>query len=349
MAGRQDICGWCNTEILIPQTGIRFTKLSLLVVIGSLVLGAVVALTMVPPERALDPAPDTVADAFPAEDSEDHAPMEIPPAEDGPEDEATLADRRASDILEENVGMIIVYGRYTFYFEQGEPFEIDLVAGTASCFAVSKDGLLVTNRHVTAAREDLPKTWVIGDTRGTLDFVRIMACFGPDVDKDHYECRILHESSEESRDVAILRIDREFKHPLGFAEPKDRGQTVVAAGYPGVVAELLNLLDENAIAAAIRKRFQTGESLRYHHIYTASAFHVSLTRGIISAFHDIQGVEMIQTDAAVQKGNSGGPLLDEEFKVLGILTFAVPSIESYNFAVSQSEILTELEPYLREP
>ena len=46
----------------------------------------------------------------------------------------------------------------------------------------------------------------------------------------------------------------------------------------------------------------------------------SVTKGIVSALREIEGEQVIQTDATVNIGNSGGPLLDEAGRVSGIVT-----------------------------
>lgn len=47
-------------------------------------------------------------------------------------------------------------------------------------------------------------------------------------------------------------------------------------------------------------------------------FQNTLTRGIVSANRTYEGLTFIQSDVAVDHGNSGGPLLDEQGRVLGI-------------------------------
>jgi len=47
---------------------------------------------------------------------------------------------------------------------------------------------------------------------------------------------------------------------------------------------------------------------------------------------------VIQTDTSVNPGNSGGPLITDQGKVVGINTFSEPDTEGLNFAVSVDEI-----------
>ena len=61
----------------------------------------------------------------------------------------------------------------------------------------------------------------------------------------------------------------------------------------------------------------------------------TVTRGIVSALRDAGGVTLIQTDAAVNPGNSGGPLVDRQGFVLGVTTMKlIGQAESLGFAVA---------------
>lgn len=61
----------------------------------------------------------------------------------------------------------------------------------------------------------------------------------------------------------------------------------------------------------------------------------TLTAGIISAIRDSQDgtFKVIQTDAASNPGNSGGPLLNLSGQVVGILDYKFKGSESLNFAI----------------
>jgi hypothetical protein len=70
----------------------------------------------------------------------------------------------------------------------------------------------------------------------------------------------------------------------------------------------------------------------------------SLTRGIISGVRSIEGVRLIQTDASVSPGNSGGPLVDSQARVLGIVSrkLAGQAVEGVGFAVPIADALAAL-------
>jgi len=61
----------------------------------------------------------------------------------------------------------------------------------------------------------------------------------------------------------------------------------------------------------------------------------TVTSGIVSALRDVTGggSKLIQTDAATNPGNSGGPLVNGRGQVIGVITFKLSESEGLNFAV----------------
>ncbi|MHC4218884.1 MAG: S1C family serine protease [Planctomycetota bacterium] len=60
----------------------------------------------------------------------------------------------------------------------------------------------------------------------------------------------------------------------------------------------------------------------------------SLSQGVISTTHrSFDGLTYIQTDAAVNPGNSGGPLFNTRGEVVGITNMGIPFGEGLNFAI----------------
>jgi serine protease Do len=78
---------------------------------------------------------------------------------------------------------------------------------------------------------------------------------------------------------------------------------------------------------------------------------LSVTSGIVSKLHVTEGTQedLIQTSAAVNPGNSGGPLLNREGGVVGIITFkrTGTAIEGTAYAIS-SNIANEIVPKLTQ-
>lgn len=60
----------------------------------------------------------------------------------------------------------------------------------------------------------------------------------------------------------------------------------------------------------------------------------SVSRGIVSGLRNSGGVTLVQSDAAANPGNSGGPMLDRDGRVVGILTAGYKGQQGLNFAVS---------------
>ena len=114
-------------------------------------------------------------------------------------------------------------------------------------------------------------------------------------------------------DVALLRAPASGAQPLGWAGPLAQGTQIAVVGYPR--------------DAALR------------------ATSASFTRGTISRLTRGGGVDYIQTDAATNPGNSGGPLVDACGRVAGIISSGYEDAEGLNFAIaepSMSRMLIDL-------
>ena len=103
------------------------------------------------------------------------------------------------------------------------------------------------------------------------------------------------------KDIAILKIDGQTNLPtvtLGDDSNMKTGDKVYAMGYPG--------------AATLHDSIDLNQSMQ----------EPTLTQGIISARKQMDGGwGILQMDAAIHYGNSGGPLFNEAGEVIGINTF----------------------------
>jgi S1-C subfamily serine protease len=63
-------------------------------------------------------------------------------------------------------------------------------------------------------------------------------------------------------------------------------------------------------------------------------FQSTVTRGILSSIRQLDKVVVLQTDTALNPGNSGGPLLDHAGRVIGINTLSFRGSQGLNFAVA---------------
>jgi serine protease Do len=248
------------------------------------------------------------------------------------------------------------------------------VSSTGSAFLVNDEGYLVTNAHVVSSEQDEVKTllansaledvatescqnmWdefgeggyqqVIGETIGTDEFVQlcldahatyyahymnldsletqIFAALGASTTRD----AIMEEGYKASvevvgepipgKDVAVLKIEADNLPTvaLGSDQDLDTGDRIFMLGYPGG-AELAS--DE--------------------------ILEPSLTAGLVSARKAMSdGWEVLQTDAAMSSGNSGGPAFNEKGEVIGLATFGKvdnetgAQIQGANFIVPMSVV-----------
>ena len=118
-------------------------------------------------------------------------------------------------------------------------------------------------------------------------------------------------SKDSERDLALLRTNAPSCSGLLFGNNPKVGQEVFAIGSP------LGLTN-------------------------------TITRGIISAFRETNsGVHYVQIDAALNPGNSGGPLITNLGSVVGVNTWQFKGAQGLNFAVAASEIKMAFRSFLQ--
>ncbi|MBI2042652.1 MAG: trypsin-like peptidase domain-containing protein [Candidatus Nealsonbacteria bacterium] len=175
--------------------------------------------------------------------------------------------------------------------------------GGGTGFIVSADGMVLTNKHVV------------------LDEEAEYTVFTNDGKK--FEAKVL--ARDPVQDLAILKIETvkevndrgemtESFFPvmeLGDSDGLQMGQTVVAIG--NALGEFKNTVSVGVVSGLGRTITASGGSF-------------------VETIEDV-----IQTDAAINKGNSGGPLLDLNGKVVGINTATVLDAQSIGFAIPVSK------------
>jgi regulator of sirC expression with transglutaminase-like and TPR domain len=71
----------------------------------------------------------------------------------------------------------------------------------------------------------------------------------------------------------------------------------------------------------------------------------SVVSGVLSGKRDIEGRSMLQLAMPVERGNSGGPVVDRDGKVIGVITMKSAVTENLGFAVA----INSLKPLLTKP
>jgi len=114
--------------------------------------------------------------------------------------------------------------------------------------------------------------------------------------------------ADPSTDIAILKVYKEDLRPLQFADS--------------------DLLEPGQIAIAI------GNPMGLQHTVTAGI--VSAMGRSLRANNGRLIDDIIQTDAALNPGNSGGPLVNSEGRVIGVNTAVIAAAQGLCFAVSSN-------------
>lgn len=158
---------------------------------------------------------------------------------------------------------------------------------TGSGFAIAPD-IVVTNLHV-----------VEGSTPGKLYVVNRK--LGRPVDAEVIARTPNHEFGKP--DFAVLRLKEGSLPPLALSPTADRLLPVVAVGFPGFVTGVGDDF----------QRLLKGEA------GTMPAAH--FTSGEVSGVQQMQGAPVVIHTAAINRGNSGGPLADRCGRIVGVNTF----------------------------
>lgn len=161
--------------------------------------------------------------------------------------------------------------------------------GTGTIY--SSDGYIITNYHVIE------------------EAVRVKVLLS-----DGTEYAASHISSDETADIAILKIDAQGLRPLPFGRSSDLriGDEVTAIGCPATI-ELAGTTTSGRITGPER------------YLPMDSAGNI---------------MRLLQTDASVNPGNSGGPLINAYGQVIGIVTakLTAQTYEGIGFAISSDRL-----------
>ncbi len=96
----------------------------------------------------------------------------------------------------------------------------------------------------------------------------------------------------------------------------------------------------NAVALCTDQRSEIGTEVYAIGTPLSEEFAYSVSKGIVSGYRTRQEMSFIQTDASLNPGNSGGPLLNAQGQVMGIVSWkiAIPGFEGLAFGVPISVV-----------
>ena len=203
---------------------------------------------------------------------------------------------------------------YDYFFGYGrddsgsEKSSEPVLAGYGSGIVFTEDGYILTNAHV-----------VDGSTKLVVE----VNDYENDGETHEYEAKVI--GSDTFSDIAVIKIDRDepfLAAKIGDSNTLKVGQEICVIGNPGVNAQVM--------------------------------FTHTLTKGIVSGL-DVQclaengySLSLIQTDAAINSGNSGGGMFDMYGNVVGVVNSKIvaTTYEGIGFALTINEAKPIMEDLL---
>ena len=216
----------------------------------------------------------------------------------------------ANKILPSIVGIKVEYNVNSMISMFGFQPQTSTATASGSGIIISEDGYILTNNHIVSTSSSESYYEVSEATKLTVTLFN---------DETEYEAKIV--GKDEQTDLAVIKIEKNGLSKAEFADSDNIkvGEFAMAVGNP-------------------------------------LGMQSSITCGVISAVNrevtdsDGKNFTLIQTDAAINSGNSGGALVNSEGKVIGINTLKLSGtgIEGMGFAIpinSTTDITSQLIQY----
>jgi len=187
-----------------------------------------------------------------------------------------------------------------------EKHDVDLATGSG--FVVTPSGYVITNAHVIAGGDVTPRGR--SDVRMTMEVRRVDVLLPSDAGGRAAEASVV--AVDPDLDLAVLAVNGELPFlQLGDSDALDRSQPITVWGYP------------------FGGRLELGRSA------PGTVPRVSTTRGSIGAVRtdDAGAPRYLQTDAAVNPGNSGGPMIDAEGFVVGVVELKLQGADRIGYGI----------------
>lgn len=225
----------------------------------------------------------------------------------------TSQEQKVIDVVKENspsVVSVVISKEVAVYETEYLPFGSFLIpqekkTGTEKQQIGSGTGFIVSEDGLV-----LTNKHVVSDD--TADYTVI------DINGKEYPAKVL--AKDPVQDLAIIKIEGSGFKPLklGSASDIQIGQSVIAIG--NALGEFQNTVSVGVISGLGRTLVASGSTIGTETLE-----------------------DTIQTDAAINKGNSGGPLLNLKGEVIGINTAVASTGQSIGFAISIDKAKKDIE------
>lgn len=216
----------------------------------------------------------------------------------------------ANKILPSIVGITVEYNVNSLISMFGNQGQTSTATATGSGIIISEDGYILTNNHIVSSTSENNFYEVSSATKVTVKLFN---------DDTEYEAKIV--GTDEQTDLAVIKIDKTGLPKAEFADSDNIkvGEFAMAVGNPLGMESSITC----GVVSAVNRKITDSDGNTY---------------------------TLIQTDAAINAGNSGGALVNSEGQVIGINTLKLQGegIEGMGFAIpinSTEDITSQLIQY----
>lgn len=213
------------------------------------------------------------------------------------EDYSNTAISVANKVLPSVVGIEVDFSVSANYPTFSAATQSSTSKATGSGVIISKDGYILTNNHIIdTSSTTTSKYYTVSDANKVLVYLY--------EEDEPVEAKIV--GSDSVTDLAILKIDRDNLTPaeIGDSDSVQVGEFAMAIGNP---LDMRNTVT-SGIISGVNREIEDDNGTMY---------------------------TLIQTDAAINAGNSGGALVNADGKLIGINTLKMSGtgIEGMGFAI----------------
>ena len=216
----------------------------------------------------------------------------------------------ANKILPSIVGITVEYNVNSLINMFGNKNTQSTATASGSGIIISDDGYILTNNHIVSSSSDSDFYEVSSATKVTVKLFN---------DETEYEAKII--GTDEQTDLAVIKIDKTDLPKAEFADSDSIkvGEFAMAVGNPLGMESSITC----GVVSAVNRKITDSDGNTY---------------------------TLIQTDAAINSGNSGGALVNSQGQVIGINTLKLQGegIEGMGFAIpinSTEDITSQLIEY----